>query len=324
MVELLRLENVTKEYSRGLFGGTRFRAVEDVSFKVDKGKILALIGESGSGKTTIARIILRILRPTSGRVIFEGKDIFAFDAEESAAYYRNVQGIFQDPYSSFNPLKTVDDILELTCKKYTCSEYPENAIKQVLERVGLDPQSVLGKFPHQLSGGQLQRVSIARALLVKPRLLVADEPVSMLDASTRVDILNILYDLKTGENISTLLITHDVSQAYYVGDEIVVLYRGHVMERGDATILEKPLHPYTTNLLASVPTLSSRWATEEKIRAARLRLEAEEETVYTTTGCKYASRCPYASEKLGCFTRKPPEIEVEPGHFVRCWLYERR
>ena len=259
---MMVLENVTKIYRIGTFGGKRLKAVDDVSFEIDEGEIVSLIGESGSGKTTIGKMILRLIRPTSGRILFNGKDIGQFKKNELKDYYRKVQGVFQDPFSSYNPLYKVDRIFDIAREEF----FPDigrnewkNRIEEKLRSVGLNPLEVLGKFPHQLSGGQLQRLLIARALVMNVKFLVADEIISMLDASTRIDVLNLLAELKDS-GLSILFITHDLSLGYYISDKTVILYRGSIMEYGDTEkIFNSPVHPYTISLMESIPRIDERW-----------------------------------------------------------------
>ncbi len=314
---LLRLEDVTKVFRTGLFGGQEIRAVEDVTMEVKEGEIVSLVGESGSGKTTIARMILRFYRPTKGRIYYKGRDVWRLRGDEVKWYYSEVQGIFQDPYSSFNPIHRVERILYKTLHHFHPSlggRGVEERIREAIERVGLHPGDVLGKYPHQLSGGQLQRLSIARALLVEPSLIIADEPVSMLDASTRIDVLNIFADLRDKEGLSVLMIGHDILLANYVSDRVVVLYKGNIVEEGPAKpVFVNPLHPYTGMLLESIPRLDKKW--EKRLEE---KAEEEEYTAYRLKGCRFAPRCP-AARKI-CFEAKPPTLKLEERS-VACWIY---
>src|SRR5215211_4464414 len=259
---MLRLEAVSKTYRVGTFGGRELVAVKEVSLEVRPGQVLSLIGESGSGKSTIGRMILRLTRVSGGRITFDGVDIAGFKGKQLRAYYRGVQGVFQDPFSSYNPVFKADRALELVRDTY----FPRlgerawrDKVEASLAAVRLDPGQVLGKYPHQLSGGQLQRLLVARALLLDIRLLVADEIISMLDASTRIDVLNLLGDLKA-RGLGMLFITHDLSLGNYLSDNALVLHRGQVVETGPAErVLARPEHPYTRSLLASVPSLDHKW-----------------------------------------------------------------
>jgi len=240
------------------------RAVDDVSFSVAPGEILAIVGESGSGKSTLARLLLRLLDPSAGQILLGDQDAARLrGARQLKPYWRTVQGIFQDPYASFNQFYSVNHMLEKTIGLLDHAPTRQERRERVataLRSVGLDPADVLPKWPHQLSGGQLQRVTIARALVVEPRILIADESTSMLDASLRVTVLNLLTDLRQRYGMSILFITHDIGQANYIADRIVVMYRGELVEQGPIEqVLEAPQHAYTQRLLADVPRLSG-WA----------------------------------------------------------------
>jgi peptide/nickel transport system ATP-binding protein len=297
----------------GTFGGKALQAVRDVSFDVGDGEVVSLIGESGSGKTTIGKIILRLISITSGSAHFNGVDIASLQGDALKGYYRTVQGVFQDPFSSYNPVFKADRIFAMLKDEF----YPElkpaewaAKVDSCLRSVGLNPVDVLGKFPHQLSGGQLQRFLIARALLLDTQFLVADEIISMLDASRRIDVLNLLADLKS-RGLSILFITHDLSLAYYISDRAVILYRGVVVEMGSTDrVYFNPLHPYTRMLMATVPRLDRKW---EDVRVELRAQEAE-----LGEGCYYYARCPAAERGGECAISRPPLIEVAPDHLVAC------
>jgi len=257
---LLEVRNVSKIYTSGYLKTKRIPAVLDVNLHIEKGEILALVGESGSGKTTLARMILRLIKPTQGHILLDGKDIYSYPLQE---YYRRVQGIFQDPYTSFNPMKTVESVLldaiELKAGKINRNEGLKE-INSVLIRIGLNPSEVLGKYPHELSGGQLQRILIARSYIVEPNLLLADEPTSMIDASTRIAVLNTLFELNEDKGTAIIFITHDLSQAFFVADKVAIMYKGRIIEFGDRDeILKHPQTDYTRKLLTSIPQLHTRW-----------------------------------------------------------------
>ena len=259
---MLKLDTCCKTYRIGAFGRAELPAVIDVSFEVGPGEVVALIGESGSGKSTIGRMILRLLRVNGGTITFNGVDISTLDRKRLRDYYAQVQGVFQDPFSSYNPIFKVDRVFSMVRREYfdewTTNEWREK-LDGALEAVSLTPQDVLGKYPHQLSGGQLQRLLIARALLLDIDLLVADEIISMLDASTRIDVLNLLGDLKT-RGLGVLFITHDLSLGNYISDRTMILRRGRVVEMGPTELVfSNPQHPYTQMLLASVPQLHHKW-----------------------------------------------------------------
>lgn len=259
---MLRLEHVSKTFSVGSFGRGRLQAVNDVGFEVRTGEVLSLIGESGSGKSTIGRMILRLTAPTSGRILFDDADVSGLRRHALKEYYRRVQGVFQDPFSSYNPIFKIDRTFAMLRSEFFPDEPMRTwhaKLESALESVGLNPGDVLGKFPHQLSGGQLQRLLVARALLLDIRYLVADEIISMLDASTRIDVLNLLAELKT-RGLGIVFITHDLSLGNYISDTTVILRHGCVVEMGATEkVFGDPRHPYTKSLLDSVPLLQSKW-----------------------------------------------------------------
>jgi peptide/nickel transport system ATP-binding protein len=259
---MLRLSRVSKTYRVGAFGRTSLRAVRDVSFEIKPGEVVSLIGESGSGKSTIGRMVLRLTRPTSGTITFGGSDITGFNGGELKEYYRNAQGVFQDPFSTYNPIFRADRVFAMIRQSYFSDVRDDewgDRVAEAVKSVNLNPDLVLGKYPHQLSGGQLQRLLVARALLLDINLLVADEIISMLDASTRIDVLNLLADLKE-RGLAVLFITHDLSLGNYLSDQTVILRHGSVVERGATEkVFGDPTHPYTRMLLASVPRLGTRW-----------------------------------------------------------------
>jgi len=258
----LQIDQVSKLYRASTFGGGLTPALRKVSFDIDHGEVVTLIGESGSGKTTLGKIILRLVTASGGRVMFEGEDVSVFKRTGLRDYYRQVQGVFQDPFSSYNPIYKADRVFELVRGVYfrhLGQQAWHDKISSALDAVALNPGDVLGKYPHQLSGGQQQRLLIARALLLDVRLLVADEIISMLDASTRVDILNLLISLKRS-GLAILFITHDLSLGNYVSDRTVILRRGAIVEMGDTVkVFSNPQHPYTRDLLAAVPELRKKW-----------------------------------------------------------------
>ena len=257
---LLELRGVGKTYGRrGLFASRRVKAVEDVSFTIETGRpvILAIIGESGSGKSTVARMVLNIVRPTRGTLAFRGRDLASIkSAADRRAFMREVQPIFQNPFEAFNPLKRLDHYLFSTARRLAGvadRTLAERQADEALHAVGLSLQEVRGRFPHELSGGQLQRAAIARALLSKPSLIVADEPVSMVDASLRMAIVNVFKELRDRLRISIIYITHDLATAYYTSDEVIIMRRGEIVERGAArAVLAAPRHPYSQQLKDAV------------------------------------------------------------------------
>jgi peptide/nickel transport system ATP-binding protein len=315
---MLKLEDVSKVYRVGTFGGKELCAVRNVSFGVEPGVVVSLIGESGSGKSTIGKMILRLISISSGRILFEGADISSLKGAALKDYYRRVQGVFQDPFSSYNPIFKADRVFKLIRQEF----YPRlgaaewsNKLDEALLAVGLNPEHVLDKFPHQLSGGQLQRFLIARALLLDIRFLVADEIISMLDASTRIDVLNLLVELKS-RGLSVLFITHDLSLGYYISERALILYQGCVVEMGATEkIYGHPLHPYTRMLMASVPRLDRKW--EE------VDIELKGQQADAGSGCVYRQRCPAAYRSVACERAQPGLVEVEPDHQVACFAIEK-
>jgi peptide/nickel transport system ATP-binding protein len=308
---MLKLDGITKTYKVGTFGGKDLHAVSDVSFDVRDKEVVSLIGESGSGKSTIGKMILRLIPITAGTITFNGIDSSTLKGNAVKEYYRNVQGVFQDPFSTYNPIFKADRVFEVIREEFfprIKGQEWSNKVESSLEAVGLNPSHVLNKFPHQLSGGQLQRFLIARALLLNIKFLVADEIISMLDASTRIDVLNLLADLKS-RGLSILFITHDLSLAYYISQRAIILYRGNVVEMGATDkIYYNPLHPYTRMLMASVPRLDKKWD--------KVEIDLNEKKVSDIGGgCVYYARCPHAEH--ACAT-KPILVEAESDHFVAC------
>src|ERR1035437_3065247 len=289
---MLKLNGITKTYKVGTFGGKELHAVNDVSFDVKDREVVSLIGESGSGKSTIGKMILRLISTTAGTISFNGMDVSTLKGNAIKEYYRNVQGVFQDPFSTYNPIFKADRVFEVIREEF----FPEikgqewkNKVENSLEAVGLNPSHVLNKFPHQLSGGQLQRFLIARALLLNIQFLVADEIISMLDASTRVGVLNLLAELKS-RGLSILFITHDLSLGYYISQKSVILYRGCVVEMGPTEqVYHHPLHPYTKMLMACVPRLGMKWECGE-IEVTNPNVKQPD----LPSGCAYYNRCPLA------------------------------
>jgi peptide/nickel transport system ATP-binding protein len=287
---MLTLDGVSKLYRVGVFGGKHLVAVQEVSFTVQKGQVVSLIGESGSGKSTIGKMVLGLSAPSSGTISLDGLNVPTLERGALKAYYRRVQGVFQDPFSSYNPIFKADRVFALVKDAF----FPrvgrkewEGKLEHALHAVSLNPGDCLNKYPHQLSGGQLQRLLIARALLLDIELLVADEIISMLDASTRIDVLNLLGDLKT-RGLGVLFITHDLSLGNYISDRTVILRRGRIVEMGaNEKVFGNPVHPYTRMLLDSVPQLTSKWGDADR-----------------------------AADDAGSFDALGELVEVEDDHFV--------
>lgn len=265
MTAILRTNKVSKVFEAGFLNKVVIKAVDEVSIEIGEGEIVSLVGQSGSGKTTLAKMILRLLEPTSGSIFFQGKDIWRDlkSLDDLKWYWRNVHAVFQNPYSSFNPFYKIDRILHQALQLLGMDpDSPEgrNLVRESLEVVGLRPDETLGKYPHQLSGGQLQRILISRVWIIKPKLLLADEPVSMLDVSTRGKILELYNTLRKELGTSVLFITHDLGLAYSVSDRILIMYKGKIVEEGSPDkVLLNPEHEYTKELLSSVPTLYRKW-----------------------------------------------------------------
>jgi oligopeptide/dipeptide ABC transporter ATP-binding protein len=320
MADLLRLEHVSKTYTRGLVNTQSTMALRDISLtlKEDEPTILTVAGESGSGKTTLAMLLLGFIAPSTGRIIYRGKDVSTLRGKEKMAYRREVQAVFQDPFAVFNPFYTVDHLLTVPIRKFRLAASKADArskMEDALTAVGLRPEDVLGRFPHQLSGGQRQRINVARALLLKPRLLIADEPVSMVDASLRATILETLRNLQRDHGVSIIYVTHDLTTAYHIAKSIIVLYRGAVMEAGDVDqVIKDPQHPYTQLLVDSIPwpDLDRRWGAQP-IKAR--------EAGAATGGCRFRPRCPQAMEACAA---EPPLFRIGDRQTASCFLYDRQ
>jgi len=320
MANLLELRNVSKVYQRGLISSHATVALRDFSLTLNEEEptILTVAGESGSGKTTLAMLLLGFITPTVGEIVYRGKNIAGLTGRDHMAYRREVQAVFQDPFAVFNPFYTVDHLLSVPIRRFKLASSRSEArskMEESLSAVGLRPEDVLGRFPHQLSGGQRQRINVARALLLKPRLLIADEPVSMVDASLRATILETLRNLQRDYGVSIIYITHDLTTAYHISKSIVVLYRGGVMEAGDVDkVIKNPQHPYTQLLVDSIPwpNLEQRWG-QQPIQARSGQAIGE--------GCPFLPRCPHAMDI--CKTR-PPLFQIEPKHAAACFLYDKQ
>ncbi len=318
MTAQLEVSGLTKRFRAGnaLFDRSRVHAADDVSFSLRPGTITALVGESGSGKSTVARLVAKLYQPTEGRVVFDGKDVAGVRRRRDILRYRSqVQLIFQDPFASLNPVKTVRHHLErpLRIHHIVPREQIGERIHELLRTVGLvPPEKIAAKYPHELSGGQRQRVAIARALAVEPTVLVADEPISMLDVSIRIGILNLMLQLKEEHDLAFLYVTHDLASARYVADEVLVMYAGQIVEQGPAErVLSEPLHPYTQLLLASVPDPS-----RDEPPLLELRKGLAAAAVDPPDACRFVSRCPIAIDV--CSRVTPPLVAARPGHAARC------
>jgi peptide/nickel transport system ATP-binding protein len=331
---ILNIVDLNKSFPlhRGISNLIRFqkskkiKIIDNINFKLSRGEILVVAGESGSGKTTLAKLIMRSINADSGHIFFDNVDITKLKGKELLNIRSKTQIIFQDPYSSLDPRMKIFDIVKEPLdvhkkglKKNDIKEYVFSALK----KVNLDPEEVSSKFPHMLSGGQRQRVSFARALVLKPLLIIADEPVSMLDVSIRIQILELMKKLKQEENVSFLYITHDLATSQYVGDNIIILYKGQIIEQGNIKqVLSNPLHPYTRALISAIPKFSNNQHREIKIKN-NLEVAASHQG-----GCKFINKCLYSTEK--CENNEPLLIKEEINnshdpstpHFIRCFNYE--
>ena len=299
---------------RGLLGRkARIHAVEGVSVRLDAGRVTALVGESGSGKTTVARLLARIIRPDGGEVLLDGRPA---PPGRPRSYAAQVQMVFQDPFASLNPVHRIRHHLARPLQIHHMANGDlDGAVADLLRRVALKPPDhFAAKFPHELSGGQRQRVAIARGLAVRPRVLIADEPVSMLDVSIRLGVLNLLADLRDRENLAILYVTHDIASARYLADTIVVMYAGQLVETAPSVSLtDHPAHPYTQLLLAAAPDPDR---VEPPALAGR---GAPPSLLAPPSGCRFHPRCPYVMEI--CKSQVPPSFAIAPDHFAACWLH---
>ncbi|HEX6385336.1 MAG TPA: ABC transporter ATP-binding protein [Anaerolineae bacterium] len=321
MTVLLEARHVTKLFSSGLIARQQTVALEDFSLAIntEQPSVTAVVGESGSGKTTMARLLLGLESPSEGQVLYKGKDLVRLNRKGWLQFRRDVQAIFQDCFEVYNPFYKVDHVLEVPIAKFSLASSRRERqmlMEQSLEAVGLRPRETLGRFPHQLSGGQRQRIMVARALLLKPKLIIADEPVSMIDASLRATVLDNLRQLNEEFGISLIYITHDLTTAYQIGHNIIVLYRGSIAEAGDVQLVVKqPQHPYTQLLVNSIPLPDPDHPWSDQPSPSPMARQA-----VAAVGCKFATRCPHAFEP--CLERAPPLYWTDPHRAAACYLYQ--
>ncbi|HLV10630.1 MAG TPA: ABC transporter ATP-binding protein [Halanaerobiales bacterium] len=315
MQSVLDIKGLSKIFTQGsILSREKITAVDDVFFKIKSSEIFTLAGESGCGKTTVARMILGFEEPSAGKIIYRGNEA---KNEEKVWFTQGIQAIFQNPFETFNPLRKVDRYLFETIHNYKLAEDNKGArelIKDKLKAVGLDFEDVFGKYPSEFSGGQLQRISIARALLTDPSLLIADEPVSMVDASIRMSIVNLFKKLKDELDMSVLYITHDLATAYYMSGQIAIMFRGQIMEMGPVEkVLMDSKHPYTKLLRESIPEADPDRKWQGKISISEIEYEE-----YLRTGCKFAGRCPEVMDK--CKEQEPAAVNIDDV-VVKCHLF---
>jgi ABC-type oligopeptide transport system ATPase subunit len=351
MTALLEARQVSKVFGGGLFDKRVTVALDDFSLGIENEppRVTAIVGESGSGKTTLARLLLGLISPTTGEVLYNGTQLHNLGREDRRTFLRDVQMIFQDPYEVYNPFYRVDHVLQLPVTEFKLANSAaarRSLIEESLRAVGLRPDETLGRYPHQLSGGQRQRIMVARAVLLRPRLIIADEPVSMVDASLRATILESLRQLNRDYGMSIVYITHDLATAFQISDSIVVLYRGTVAEAGDVDLVVRtPRHPYTQLLINSVPQPDP----EHEWGTVRVREDAPDDTNgaaqvevasgllptaaaagatararggHLLAGCAFADRCPYVMPE--CRESTPPLYRLDGARVASCYLYRDR
>lgn len=320
---LLEVRNLKKYYSvkSGFLNKDRrsVKAVDGINLSVKQGEILGIVGESGCGKSTFGRSILRLIEPTSGEVIFEGTNICGLKKEEMRLKRREMQIVFQDPGTSLNPRLTVGEIIGEPLEVFHICEgkEKEERIYKLMDLVGIN-RAYINRFPHEFSGGQRQRLGIARALAVNPKLIICDEPVSALDVSIRAQVLNLMKELKDKLNLTYIFISHDLSVVHHICDRVAVMYLGRVVEIADKKqIYENPVHPYTKALLSAIPM------PDPEVKRERIILQGDvPNPADPPSGCHFHKRCPYAKKE--CSETVPPFVTVEPGHQVLCWLAEEQ
>lgn len=321
MSALLEAKGITKIFRSGLVRKAQVVALQNFSLAVmpEQPTIIAVVGESGSGKSTMARLLLGLETPTTGEVCYQGKPVHQLTRAELYAFRRAVQVVFQDPFGVYNAFYKVDHVLEVPIQKFNLAAtnaQRQQLIEETLQTVGLRPGETLGRYPHQLSGGQRQRLMVARALLVQPKVIIADEPVSMIDASLRATVLDTFRRLHQDFGISIIYITHDLTTAYQISDNLIVLYSGMVAEAGAVEqVVKQPQHPYTQLLVSSIPSPDPDHQWEEEPPASAIGQQAS-----MAQGCRFAGRCPYAFAP--CVAQLPPLFQTDPQRAAACYLYQ--
>lgn len=302
-------------------GKKKLHAVDDITISIDEGKTLGVVGESGCGKSTLGRTILKLLEPTGGKIFFDGKEITDLKQKEMRNYRRDMQMIFQDPYSSLNPRQTIAGAIGMPLKVHkicTSKADMDRRIKELMDTVGL-AQRLVNAYPHELDGGRRQRVGVARALACNPRFIVCDEPVSALDVSIQAQILNLLMDIQEEMGLTYMFVTHDMSVVKHISDEIIVMYMGHCVEKAPYDeLFSNPLHPYTQALLSAIPVPD----VSMKFRQSKVIRGEVSSPIDPPPGCRFANRCEYVME--GCTGQDIPFKELSPNHHVACLYAEKR
>jgi peptide/nickel transport system ATP-binding protein len=322
MAALLEARDVSKVFGAGMVNKKMTYALQNATMSIsdERPSITAIAGESGSGKTTLARLLLGIIEPSSGQVLYKGEDLQKIGRSAWKVFRREVQAVFQDPFEVFNPFYKVDNVLTTPIAKFypgTGKAEARTMIEQALSAVGLRPEETLGRYPHQLSGGQRQRVMVARALILRPRVIIADEPVSMVDASLRATILESLLKVHKEYGISLVYITHDLTTAYQLCETILMMYRGRIVEAGDVDlVIKQPQHPYTQLLVDSIPLPNPKlqWGQRD------YRLGKDSSRPESQQGCAFAPRCPFVMEQ--CWDELPPMYRTDARRGVACFQYQ--
>ena len=324
---LLKVQALKKHFPvKKAFGETAqwLKAVDGIDFSVDENKVFALVGESGCGKSTVARLVLRLITPTSGRVLFDGKDIFGLDGDSLKAFRKSVQIVFQDPFASLNPRKTVFDTISEPLKIHRITEKKnmKDACAELLKKVGLGTD-IMNRYPHEFSGGQRQRICIARALAVNPKIIVADEPLSALDVSIQAQIINLLQDLRKETKIAFLFISHDLKVVHYFSDTVAVMYLGRIVEHAKTEdLFMEPLHPYTILLLSSAPKVKTEAFSDKKLQTPNSERQADigevPSPIHIPSGCPFHPRCPKRFEPCDKII---PELKEAKGRLISCHLW---